>query len=35
MAEKIRVLLSEQEVDAKIQQIGEQISKDTDPWSRG
>ena len=28
MAEKIRVLLSEQEVDAKIQQIGEQISKD-------
>ncbi len=28
MAEKIRVLLSEEEVDAKIQQIGEQISKD-------
>ncbi|MFI3214796.1 MAG: hypoxanthine phosphoribosyltransferase [Eubacteriales bacterium] len=28
MAEKIRVLLSEEEVDAKIQAIGEQISKD-------
>ena len=28
MAEKIRVLLSEEEVDAKIKQIGEQISKD-------
>ena len=28
MAEKIRVMLSEEEVDAKIQQIGEQISKD-------
>lgn len=28
MAEKIKVLLSEEEVDAKIQQIGEQISKD-------
>ena len=28
MAEKIRVLISEEEVDAKIKQIGEQISKD-------
>lgn len=28
MAEKIRVLLSEEEVDAKIKQIGEQISRD-------
>ena len=28
MAEKIRVLLSEEEVDTKIKQIGEQISKD-------
>lgn len=28
MAEKIRVLLTEQEVDKKIQEIGEQISKD-------
>lgn len=28
MTEKIKVLLSEKEVDAKIQQIGEQISKD-------
>ena len=28
MAERIEVLLSEQEVDAKIQAIGEQISKD-------
>lgn len=28
MAERIEVLLSEQEVDAKIQEIGEQISKD-------
>lgn len=28
MAEKIKVLLSEEEVDAKIKQIGEQISKD-------
>lgn len=28
MTEKVRVLLTEQEVDAKIQQIGEQISKD-------
>ncbi len=28
MAEKIRVLLTEEEVDAKIQEIGEQISKD-------
>ncbi|MGN0377079.1 MAG: hypoxanthine phosphoribosyltransferase [Suilimivivens sp.] len=28
MAEKVNVLLSEQEVDAKIQQIGEQISRD-------
>lgn len=28
MAEHIRVLLSEEEVDARIQQIGEQISKD-------
>lgn len=28
MAETIRVLLSEEEVDAKIRQIGEQISKD-------
>lgn len=28
MAEKVRVLLSEEEVDAKIQAIGEQISKD-------
>lgn len=28
MAEKIRVLLSEEEVDTKIKQIGEQISRD-------
>lgn len=28
MAERIKVLLSEEEVDAKIKQIGEQISKD-------
>lgn len=28
MAEKIRVLLTEEEVDKKIQEIGEQISKD-------
>lgn len=28
MAERIRVLLSEEEVDAKIKQIGEQISRD-------
>jgi hypoxanthine phosphoribosyltransferase len=28
MAERIRVLLTEEEVDARIQQIGEQISKD-------
>ncbi len=28
MAEKIRTLLTEEEVDAKIQEIGEQISKD-------
>lgn len=28
MSEKIRVLLSEEEVDKKIQEIGEQISKD-------
>ena len=28
MAEKVRVLLSEEEVDAKIKAIGEQISKD-------
>ena len=28
MAERIKVLLSEEEVDAKIRQIGEQISKD-------
>lgn len=28
MAERVRVLLSEEEVDAKIQAIGEQISKD-------
>ncbi len=28
MAEKVRVLLSEEEVDAKIREIGEQISKD-------
>lgn len=28
MAERVRVLLSEEEVDAKIQEIGEQISKD-------
>ena len=28
MAERIRVLLTEEEVDAKIQEIGEQISKD-------
>ena len=28
MAERVRVLLTEQEVDAKIQEIGEQISKD-------
>lgn len=28
MAEKIRVLLSEEEVDAKIKEIGEQISRD-------
>lgn len=28
MAEKIKVLLSEEEVDTKIKQIGEQISKD-------
>lgn len=28
MAEKIRVMLTEEEVDAKIQSIGEQISKD-------
>ena len=28
MAERVRVLLSEEEVDAKIKQIGEQISKD-------
>ena len=28
MAERIEVLLSEEEVDAKIKEIGEQISKD-------
>lgn len=28
MAEKIKILLSEEEVDAKIKEIGEQISKD-------
>ena len=28
MAEKVKVLLSEEEVDARIQAIGEQISKD-------
>ena len=28
MAEHIRVLLSEEEVDSRIQAIGEQISKD-------
>ena len=28
MAEKISVLLSEEEVDKRIQEIGEQISKD-------
>ena len=28
MAEKIKVLLSEEEVDSKIKEIGEQISKD-------
>lgn len=28
MAEKVRVMLTEEEVDRKIQQIGEQISKD-------
>jgi len=28
MAEQIRVLLSEEEVDARIKEIGEQISKD-------
>ena len=28
MAEKVNVLLSEEEVDAKIKAIGEQISKD-------
>ena len=28
MAEKIKVLLSEEEVDAKIKEIGQQISKD-------
>jgi len=28
MAEKVRVLISEKDVDAKIQQIGDQISKD-------
>ena len=28
MSEKIRVLLSEEEVDKKIREIGEQISKD-------
>ena len=28
MAERIKVMLTEEEVDAKIQQIGEQISKD-------
>lgn len=28
MAERVRVLLSEEEVDARIKQIGEQISKD-------
>lgn len=28
MAEKIRVMLTEEEVDARIQQIGEQISRD-------
>ena len=28
MAERVRVLLSEEEVDAKIKAIGEQISKD-------
>ena len=28
MAEKIRVMLSEEEVDAKIKEIGEQISRD-------
>ena len=28
MAERVRVLLSEKDVDARIQQIGEQISKD-------
>ena len=28
MAESIKVLLTEEEVDAKIQMIGEQISKD-------
>ena len=28
MSEKIRVLLNEEEVDQKIREIGEQISKD-------
>ena len=28
MAERVRVLLSEEEVDARIQEIGDQISKD-------
>lgn len=28
MAERVRVLLSEEEVDAKIKAIGEQISRD-------
>lgn len=28
MSEKIRVLLSEEEVDRRIQEIGEQINKD-------
>ena len=28
MAERVRVLLTEEEVDARIQEIGEQISKD-------
>ena len=28
MAERIKVMLTEEEVDAKIREIGEQISKD-------
>ena len=28
MAERVRVLLTEEEVDARIQEIGDQISKD-------